>query len=215
MSLLFSVRAHCLRVRAVKPSLLLRDESAAPAGIDWTRIAALVLVTAGLCGCDRLADASLKVGPIVCAGFAVLAIVLILAGRLLVRAVAPLGAQFPPIPSARRPAPLAPGHPRDPARRRPSSRSEFLEQTGLQGTNADNEEGTETDGKGSRGRICPGRERCRTACRSGNDGVLASGATARTSSLPASIRTMARTAKPAQTISPTFNDAACQPVSWL
>ena len=89
VSLLFSV-VPLLRVRAVKPSLLLRDESAAPAGIDWTRIAALLLVTAGLVAVTAWQAASLKVGLIVCAGFGVLAIVLMLAGRLLVRAVSPL-----------------------------------------------------------------------------------------------------------------------------
>ena len=64
--------------------------SAASAGIDWTRIAALVLVSAGLVAVTAWQAASLKVGLIVCAGFACLAFVLMLAGRLLVRAVAPL-----------------------------------------------------------------------------------------------------------------------------
>ena len=89
VSLLFSV-VPLLRVRSVKPSLLLRDETAAPGGIDWTRIAALVLVSAGLVAVTAWQAASLKVGLIVCAGFSVLAIVLMLAGRLLVRAVSPL-----------------------------------------------------------------------------------------------------------------------------
>jgi putative ABC transport system permease protein len=89
VSLLFSI-VPLLRVRSVKPSLLLRDESAASAGIDWTRIAALVLVTAGLVAVTAWQAASLKVGLIVCAGFSVLAVLLMLAGRLLVRAVAPL-----------------------------------------------------------------------------------------------------------------------------
>jgi len=89
VSLLFSV-VPLLRVRAVKPSLLLRDESAASAGTDWTRIAALVLVSAGLVAVTAWQAASLKVGLIVCVGFSVLAIVLMVAGRLLVRAVSPL-----------------------------------------------------------------------------------------------------------------------------
>lgn len=89
VSLLFSV-VPLLRVRAVKPSLLLRDESAAPEGIDWTRIGAFVLVSAGLVAVTAWQAASLKVGLIVCAGFSVLALVLMLTGRLLVRAVAPL-----------------------------------------------------------------------------------------------------------------------------
>jgi putative ABC transport system permease protein len=89
VSLLFSI-VPLLRVRAVKPSLLLRDESGAPAGIDWTRISALVAVSAGLVAVTAWQAASLKVGLIVCAGFSVLALVLMAAGRLLVRAVSPL-----------------------------------------------------------------------------------------------------------------------------
>jgi putative ABC transport system permease protein len=96
VSLLFSV-VPLLRVRGVKPSLLLRDESAAPAGTDWTRLAAFVLVTAGLVALTAWQAASLKVGLVVCAGFSVLAIVLMLAGRLLVQAVMPL-AQTPSFP---------------------------------------------------------------------------------------------------------------------
>ena len=89
VSLLFSV-VPLLRVRSVKPSLLLRDESAAATGTDWTRIGALVLVSAGLVALTAWQAASLKVGLIVCAGFSVLAVVLMLAGRLLVQVVAPL-----------------------------------------------------------------------------------------------------------------------------
>jgi putative ABC transport system permease protein len=89
VSLLFSV-VPLLRVRAVKPSLLLRDETAAPAGTDWTRIAAFVLVSAGLVALTAWQASSLRVGLVVCAGFAGLAIVLMGAGRLLVRVVAPL-----------------------------------------------------------------------------------------------------------------------------
>ena len=89
VSLLFSV-VPLLRVRTVKPSLLLRDESAASAGTDWTRIAALVLVSAGLIAVTAWQASSLTVGLIVCAGFSALAIVLMLAGRLLVYVVAPL-----------------------------------------------------------------------------------------------------------------------------
>jgi putative ABC transport system permease protein len=89
VSLLFSV-VPLLRVRSVKPSLLLRDETASTSGTDWTRIGALVLVSAGLVALTAWQAASLKVGLIVCAGFSVLAIVLMLAGRMLVRVVAPL-----------------------------------------------------------------------------------------------------------------------------
>lgn len=89
VSLLFSV-VPLLRVRMVKPSLLLRDENAAAGGTDWVRIATLIMVTAGLVAVTAWQAASLKVGVIVCAGFAALAIVLMLAGRLLVQFVAPL-----------------------------------------------------------------------------------------------------------------------------
>jgi putative ABC transport system permease protein len=89
VSLLFSV-VPLLRVRAVKPSLLLRDETAAPAGTDWTRIVAFVLVSAGLVALTAWQASSLRVGLVVCAGFAGLALVLMGAGRLLVRVVAPL-----------------------------------------------------------------------------------------------------------------------------
>jgi putative ABC transport system permease protein len=89
VSLLFSV-VPLLRVRLVKPSLLLRDEAATPAGTDWTRIGACVFVSAGLIALTAWQAASLKVGLIVCAGFTGLALVLMLAGRLLVQAVAPL-----------------------------------------------------------------------------------------------------------------------------
>jgi putative ABC transport system permease protein len=88
VSLLFSV-VPLLQVRLVKPSLLLRDEIAT-GGRDWTRAGAIVLVSAGLVALTAWQASSLRVGLIVCAGFAVLAFVLQLTGRLLVRAVAPL-----------------------------------------------------------------------------------------------------------------------------
>ena len=89
VSLLFSV-VPLLRVRAVKPSLLLRDETAAAAVTDWTRIGALVLVSAGLVALTAWQAASWKIGLIVCAGFSVIAVVLMLVGRMLVHVVAPL-----------------------------------------------------------------------------------------------------------------------------
>jgi putative ABC transport system permease protein len=89
VSLLFSV-VPLLQVRLVKPSLLLRDESAKPGGIDWERWAAILLVSAGLVGLTAWQAASLEVGLVVCGGFCGVALVLQWAGRLLVRAVAPL-----------------------------------------------------------------------------------------------------------------------------
>ncbi|HEX7140304.1 MAG TPA: ABC transporter permease, partial [Vicinamibacterales bacterium] len=88
VSLLFSV-APLLQVRFVKPSLLLRDETVRRRR-DWLGIAVLVAVAAGLVAITAWQAASLKVGLIVCAGFAGLAVVLTLAGRALVALVAPL-----------------------------------------------------------------------------------------------------------------------------
>ena len=89
VSLLFSV-VPLLHVRFVKPSLLLRDETTSPAdatGSAWRRW------SAWRPRWSRVAvwqAASLRVGLIVCAGFAGLAVVLHLAGRGLVALVAPL-----------------------------------------------------------------------------------------------------------------------------
>src|SRR5262249_54053726 len=88
VSLLFSV-VPLLQVRAGKPSLLLRDESL-PSRPDWLRVAAAVLVSVALVAVAAWQAASLKVGVVVCVGFAALALVLHLAGRLLVYLVAPL-----------------------------------------------------------------------------------------------------------------------------
>ncbi len=88
VSLLFAI-VPLLQVRLVKPSLLLRDE-AAPRRRDMTRIAAIVFVSAALVAVAAWQAASLRVGLVVCLGFAVLAVVLVYAGRLLVAVVAPL-----------------------------------------------------------------------------------------------------------------------------
>jgi putative ABC transport system permease protein len=88
VSLLFSI-APLLQVRFIKPSLLLRDETTSRRR-DWLGIAVLIAVAAGLVAVTAWQAASLKVGLIVCAGFAGLALVLVLAGRALVALVAPL-----------------------------------------------------------------------------------------------------------------------------
>jgi putative ABC transport system permease protein len=88
VSLLFSV-VPLLHVRIVRPSLLLRDETKTE-GRDWTQIIAMVLVSAALVALTAWQASSLRVGLIVCAGFAALAFVLQLTGRLLVRVVSPL-----------------------------------------------------------------------------------------------------------------------------
>jgi putative ABC transport system permease protein len=88
VSLLFAI-VPLLQVRLVRPSLLLRDESRAPRR-DPVRIAATVFVSAALVAVAAWQAASLRVGLVVCVGFAVLAVVLVLAGRLLVALVSPL-----------------------------------------------------------------------------------------------------------------------------
>ena len=88
VSLLFSL-VPLLDVRLVKPSLLLRDETRRE-GRDPVRIAAMVFVSAALIAVAAWQAASLRVGVVVCVSFAALAIVLLLAGRLLIKVVAPL-----------------------------------------------------------------------------------------------------------------------------
>lgn len=88
VSMLFSL-VPLLAVRDVKPSLLLRDESA-PATWDWTRVAVLGLVAAALVTLTAWQVSSWRIGLIVSAGFAVLALVLQGAGRVLVTTVSPL-----------------------------------------------------------------------------------------------------------------------------
>jgi putative ABC transport system permease protein len=88
VSLLFSV-VPLLQIRLIKPSLLLRDETKRRSR-DWTTIGAFVLVSLGLVAVTAWQAASLRVGVIVCVGFAALALVLQLAGRGLVSLVTPL-----------------------------------------------------------------------------------------------------------------------------
>ena len=89
VSLLFSI-APLLHVRFIKPSLLLRDESVRRKRIDWLGIAVLVAVAAGLVAITAWQAASLRIGLIVCTGFAGLAVILHFAGRGLVALVRPL-----------------------------------------------------------------------------------------------------------------------------
>src|SRR5262249_14782010 len=95
VSLLFSL-VPLMQGRYVKPSLLLRDEPA-PRRRDLARFAVMVLVSLGLVGVAGWQAGSLRVGVVVCLGFAVLAVVLQLAGRLLVTLIAPL-AKSPSFP---------------------------------------------------------------------------------------------------------------------
>ena len=88
VSLLFSL-VPLLDVRHVKPSLLLRDE-ALPRRLDVTQIAVTTFVVAGLVALTVWQAGSLRVGLVVAGGFAATAIVLHVAGTLLIRAIAPL-----------------------------------------------------------------------------------------------------------------------------
>ena len=109
VSLLFSL-VPLLEIRRVKPLLLLRGGTTAgqsgPSGypawwtmagvrarlaaIDRLQLVAAVLVTVALVGIAGWQAASLRVGAIVCAGFAGLAFVLHLVGTGIVRAVRPI-----------------------------------------------------------------------------------------------------------------------------
>jgi putative ABC transport system permease protein len=88
VSLLFSV-VPLLQVRFIKPSLLLRDESVRRAR-DWMGIGVTVVVSLALVALTAWQAASLKVGIVVCVGFAALAVILHLAGRALIALIAPM-----------------------------------------------------------------------------------------------------------------------------
>src|SRR5262249_53053385 len=89
ISVLFSI-VPLLHVRFVRPSLLLRDEAAPKGPPDWTRVGAVAAVSAALVAVAAWQASSLRVGLMVSLGFAVLAVVLHLAGRALVALVTPL-----------------------------------------------------------------------------------------------------------------------------
>jgi putative ABC transport system permease protein len=116
VSLLFSL-VPLLEVRRVKPLLLLRGEASATPGayglspwwtirglrtrlskVDWLQVTAGALVTAALVGIASWQAASLRVGLIVCAGFAAVTLVLNIAGAAIVLAVRPVArARFFPL----------------------------------------------------------------------------------------------------------------------
>ena len=95
VSLLFSV-VPLMQVRHVKPSLLLRDETTRLER-DWAKMAVMVLVGLALIGVAGWQAGSLRVGAVVCCGFAGLAFVLQVAGRMLIAVIAPL-ARSPSFP---------------------------------------------------------------------------------------------------------------------
>ena len=88
VSLLFSL-VPLLDVRHVKPSLLLRDEARTHRP-DALQIVVTLAVVAGLVGLTVWQAGSVRIGGLVAGGFAVTAIVLHLAGSLLIRMIAPL-----------------------------------------------------------------------------------------------------------------------------
>jgi putative ABC transport system permease protein len=88
VSLLFSL-VPLLDVRHVKPSLLLRDEARVHRP-DATQIAVTLLVLSGLVALTVWQAGSLRIGSVVAGGLAATAIVLHLAGTLLIRAIRPL-----------------------------------------------------------------------------------------------------------------------------
>src|SRR5262249_58511778 len=65
-------------------------DGAAAGGTDWVRLGAVVAVSAALVAVTVWQAGSLKVGAIVFGGFAGLALALVGAGRVLVRAVSPM-----------------------------------------------------------------------------------------------------------------------------
>ena len=110
VSLLFSV-VPLLRVRLVKPSLLLRDESAARPVSTGRASPRSCSCRPALVALTAWQAASLQVGLIVCAGFSVLAVVLH-AGRAAAGSRGRAAGQHAVVPAAaRRAAPVAPGQP--------------------------------------------------------------------------------------------------------
>ena len=88
VAVLFAI-VPLLRVRRVRPSLLLRQESG-PGGRDWVRGGAAVGVGLALVGVAAWQAGSLRVGLVVCAGFIGITLVLLAAAWLLVWSTRPL-----------------------------------------------------------------------------------------------------------------------------
>ena len=88
VSVLFAL-VPLLRVRRVRPSLLLRQDSSA-GGVDVAAVIAAVVAGAALVGVAGWQAGSLRVGAVVCGGFLAITLVLLGASWLLVRLVRPL-----------------------------------------------------------------------------------------------------------------------------
>jgi putative ABC transport system permease protein len=89
VALLFSL-VPLLRVRHVRPSLLLRHEESRASGVDWVRHGVTVLVVLGVIALAAWQAASVRIGVAVGVGFGVVVLVLYAAGWLLVRLTARL-----------------------------------------------------------------------------------------------------------------------------
>jgi putative ABC transport system permease protein len=88
VALLFAI-VPLLRVRRIRPSLLLRQEGGS-GGRDWVRVAATGVVALALVGVAAWQAGSLRVGLVVCTGFVGITLVLLGAAWLLVRLTRPL-----------------------------------------------------------------------------------------------------------------------------
>ena len=89
VSLLFSL-VPLLDIRHVKPGLLLRQDAPAARGFDWLKWLVTAGVVAALVAVASWQAGSLRVGLLLSAGFVAVAVVLHVAGIVLVRAVQPL-----------------------------------------------------------------------------------------------------------------------------
>jgi putative ABC transport system permease protein len=89
VSLLFSI-VPLLEVRNVKPSLLLRQDMPQGPSFDWIKWLVTAVVAAALVGVASWQAGSLRVGLLLSAGFVAVALVLHVAGLVLIRAVQPL-----------------------------------------------------------------------------------------------------------------------------
>jgi len=89
VSMLFSL-VPLLDIRHVKPGLLLRQDSPVGQRFDWLKWIVTAAVAAALVGVAAWQAGSLTVGLVLSAGFVAVAVVLHVAGIILVRAVQPL-----------------------------------------------------------------------------------------------------------------------------
>jgi putative ABC transport system permease protein len=89
VSMLFSL-VPLLEIRHVKPGLLLRQDPPATRRVDWLKWIVTAAVAAALVGVAAWQAGSLTVGLVLSGGFVAVAVVLHVAGIILVRAVQPL-----------------------------------------------------------------------------------------------------------------------------